>query len=68
MKITQPGFKTFEQTDIIVSANNVNRVDITLQLGAVTETVIESGQAAVLQTDTSEVHVDLVANELGGFA
>ena len=35
LKISQQGFKTFEQTDITVSANNVNRVDITLQLGAV---------------------------------
>ena len=64
LKIGQQGFKTFEQTDITVSANNVNRVDITLQLGAVSETVTVSSQGAVLQTETSEVHVDLVANEL----
>jgi Carboxypeptidase regulatory-like domain/TonB dependent receptor-like, beta-barrel len=64
LKISQQGFKTFEQTDVTVSANNVNRVDITLQLGAVSETVTVSSQGAVLQTETSEVHVDLVANEL----
>ena len=64
LKISQQGFKTFEQTDITVSANNVNRVDITLQLGAVSETVTVTGQGAVLQTETSEVHADLVANEL----
>ena len=64
LKISQQGFKTFEQTDITVSANNVNRVDITLQLGAVSETVTVSSQGAVLQTETSEVHADLVANEL----
>jgi hypothetical protein len=39
-------------------------VDITLQLGAVSETVTVSSQGAVLQTETSEVHADLVANEL----
>src|SRR6266536_1751282 len=32
LKITQQGFKTFEQTDITVPANNVTRVDVTLQL------------------------------------
>src|SRR5207249_3963437 len=64
VKVTQQGFKTFEQTDITVSANNVTRVDITLQLGAISETVTVSSQAAVLQTDTSEVHADLVATEL----
>ena len=64
LKVTQQGFKTFEQTSITVSANNLNRVDITLQLGAVNETVTVSAEGAVLQTDTSEVHADLVANEL----
>lgn len=64
LKISQQGFKTFEQTDVTVSANNVNRVDIALQIGAVNETVIVTGQGEVLQTETSEVHADLVANEL----
>src|SRR6185503_2885171 len=64
LKISQQGFKTFAQTDITVSANNVNRVDITLQLGAVNETVTVTSEGAVLQTDTSEVHTDLIANEL----
>ena len=64
LKISQQGFKTFEQTDITVSANNVNRVDITLQLGAVNETVTVTGEGAVLQTETSEVHADLVTSEL----
>ena len=64
LKISQPGFKTFEQTDITVSLNNVNRVDITLQVGEVSETVTITGEAALLQTETSEVHADLVAKEL----
>src|SRR5262249_36174765 len=64
LKISQPGFKTFEQTEITVSLNNVNRVDITLQVGEVSETVTITGEAAILQTEPSEVHADLVANEL----
>ena len=64
LKVSQQGFKTFEQTDITVSANNVNRVDVVLQVGGVNETVTVTGEGAVLQTDTSEVHADLVANEL----
>src|SRR6266481_3818401 len=63
-KVSQQGFKTFEQTDITVSANNVNRVDVVLQVGGVNETVTVTGEGPVLQTDTSEVHADLVANEL----
>jgi hypothetical protein len=64
LKVSQQGFKSFEQTDITVSANNVSRIDVVLQLGAVNETVTVTGEGAVLQTDTSEVHADLVANEL----
>src|SRR5689334_4001464 len=56
LKVSQQGFKTFEQTDITVSANNVNRVDVALQIGGVNETVTVTGEGAVLQTDTSEVH------------
>jgi carboxypeptidase family protein/TonB-dependent receptor-like protein len=64
LKISQPGFKTFEQTEVTVSLNSVNRVDITLQVGEVSETVTITGEAAILQTETSEVHADLVATEL----
>ena len=64
LKISQPGFKTFEQKEVIVSLNNVSRVDVTLQLGEISETVTVTGDTAVLQTDTSEVHADLVATEL----
>ncbi|PYV37851.1 MAG: hypothetical protein DMG06_26995, partial [Acidobacteria bacterium] len=64
LKISQPGFKTFEQTEVVVSLNTVSRVDITLQVGEVSETVTITGEAAVLQTETSEVHADLVAKEL----
>ncbi len=64
LKISQQGFKTFEQTDVTVSLNNVIRVDITLQVGEVSETVTITGEAALLQTETSEVHTDLVASEL----
>ena len=52
LKVSQQGFKSFEQTDITVSANNVNRIDVVLQLGAVNETVTVTGEGAVLQTDT----------------
>jgi hypothetical protein len=64
LKISQQGFKTFEQTEVAISLNNVSRVDITLQVGEVSETVTITGEAALLQTETSEVHTDLVANEL----
>ena len=44
VKISLQGFKTFEQTDVTVSLNTVNRVDITLQVGEVSETISVTGR------------------------
>src|SRR5438093_1746754 len=62
--VGQPGFKTFDQTDVPVRLNNVTRVDVVLEVGAAAETVTVTAAPPVLQTDTSEVHADLAANEL----
>jgi hypothetical protein len=64
IKVSQQGFKTYERTGIPVSLNSVTRVDVTLEVGAVTQTVTVTAEAAPLQTDTSEVHADVAATEL----
>src|SRR5215472_13685738 len=48
------GFTKFATTDVVVNVNARQRVDVTLQVGAVTETVEVNGVAAVLETDSSE--------------
>jgi hypothetical protein len=63
-KATQQGFKTFEQTEVTVSINSVTRVDVTLQIGSIGDTVTVNAEPPQLQTDTSEVHVNLRAAEL----
>ena len=64
IRVTKTGFKTFERTEVPVTLNTVARVDITLEVGAVTQTVTVSAEAAILQTDTSEVHADVSSAEL----
>jgi Outer membrane receptor for ferrienterochelin and colicins len=49
-----PGFTKFSTSDVVVNVNARQRVDINLQVGAVTETVQVSGAASALETDTSE--------------
>jgi hypothetical protein len=63
-KATQKGFKTFEQTAVTVRINSVTRVDVTLQIGSIGDTVTVSAEPPQLQTDTSEVHVNMTAAEL----
>lgn len=48
------GFSKFTTTDVVVNVNARQRVDITMQVGAVTESVEVTGVAAALETDSSE--------------
>jgi hypothetical protein len=64
IKIGKAGFKTYEKRGTQVPLNAVTRVDVTMEVGAVTQTVTVTAEAAVLQTDTSEVHADVTAPEL----
>jgi hypothetical protein len=62
--ITAPGFSTFEAKGISVTANNIGRVDAPLKVGAITEVVTVGAEALRLQTDKSDIHVDLTSREL----
>jgi hypothetical protein len=48
------GFTAFTTKDVAVNVNARQRVDANLQIGAITESVVVSGAAAALETDTSE--------------
>jgi hypothetical protein len=64
VKVSKTGFKTYERTVVTVSLNTTTRLDATLEVGSVTQTVTVTAEAAALQTDTSEVHADVAATEL----
>ena len=61
VKISAQGFRSTSQKGVAVSINTISRVDSTLELGAVTQTVEVSAAAAVLQTERPDVHHDLTA-------
>src|SRR5262249_755013 len=49
------GFKKVVREDVAVDVNTTVRVDLTMQVGALTETVtIEAGATAILQTDRAD--------------
>ena len=64
LKILKAGFTSVMRTDIPVTINNTSRVDLTLQIGAVSESVQVSAQAAALQTDRSEVRAEVTSKTL----
>lgn len=72
LNITIPGFKTFSKTSILVSINTVVRVNARLEVGEVTEMVTVGAEASALQTDRSDVKMELSEREtrdlpLGGY-
>src|SRR5437879_2046998 len=58
------GFRSFRRTRIEVLANEVVRVDIGLELGEASQSVVVSSENPLLQTDRSDVHNDLTKKEL----
>ena len=55
LKIEAKGFKTSVQPNLTLELNQRARVDVTMQVGGITETVTVSAEAALLQTDTTQV-------------
>lgn len=58
------GFNGFRRESIEVPSNEVVRVDVSLQLGEVSETVIVTGESPILQTDRSDVRKEMTSQDL----
>ncbi|MEK7404396.1 MAG: TonB-dependent receptor [Acidobacteriota bacterium] len=64
VKVTAQGFRVATRTDVTVTINTVSRVDVRLEVGAVTEQVTVAASAAVLQTDKSDVRHEITSQAL----
>ena len=64
LKIASDGFQTVTQQGIIISINNVTRVDVALKVGQITDQVTVESAVAQLQTDKSDVHVEIGSKEV----
>ena len=54
LTVDAPGFKRFEQTNVVVTANERVTLPVTLQVGSVNETVSVSGEVVQVQTESAE--------------
>ncbi len=62
--VTMSGFQKFTRTDVPVTLNTVARVDASLGVGQLQESVTVSADTPLLQTDRAEVREELRAREL----
>jgi hypothetical protein len=64
VKVAMSGFREFVKTNVPVSVNQISRVDVKLEVGALTETVTVQSAAELLQTDKADVHTELKSTEI----
>src|SRR5579871_5553189 len=55
LKVEATGFKAYLNSEFTLEVNQRARLDVAMQVGAVQETVTVTGEAPVLQTDTTQV-------------
>src|SRR5882757_2274444 len=56
------GFKTFVANDVILSANQVRRIDVRLEVGAATSEVTVNASAAVIETEQGKIGAEFTGN------
>lgn len=64
VKITAPGFQSVTRPGVTVAINNAARLDLTLKVGELSDQVTVEATTAQLQTDKSDVHVDIGTKEV----
>src|SRR5271157_800783 len=57
VKIEAPGFKTFEQKSVVVTADASQKVDAQVQVGSASETMEVTAEAPQLQTSSADVGI-----------
>ena len=64
LRVTRDGFQTHIEKDLNIAINSTVRSDVSLQVGAVSESISISAQAASLQTDRTEVRGEITTKTL----
>ena len=55
LKVEAPGFKSYINREFVLELNQRGRVDVALQIGAITDSVTVDASGPLLQTDTTQV-------------
>jgi hypothetical protein len=64
VKVSLPGFREAVRTNVPVSIGQISRVDMTLQVGTLAETITVASAAQLLQTDKADVSTELKSAEI----
>jgi outer membrane receptor protein involved in Fe transport len=59
VRVTLAGFKEYVKDGVPISTATVSRVDVMLEVGALTESITVQSEVSLLQTDTGDLHSEL---------
>jgi hypothetical protein len=63
LTVTVPGFRVFKQTGIVLQIGQQTRVDVSLEVGAVTESVTVNASAVTVNTENGTIKGDVIVQE-----
>jgi hypothetical protein len=64
VKIVLQGFRESVRSNVPVTIGQISRVDVTLEVGTLSETVTVASEAQLLQTDKADIHTEIKSTEL----
>jgi hypothetical protein len=64
VRVTMQSFREMVRTGVPVTVGQISRVDVTLEIGALNETITVQSEAELLQTDKADVRTDLKSQEV----
>ncbi len=59
--VSAQGFRKTEQTNVVITPNTVDRIDVHLEVGQASEQVTVSAEAVELQTDKADTHTEITS-------
>jgi hypothetical protein len=62
--VTAPGFRTMEQTNVIITPSTIDRIDVHLEVGQASQQVSVSADAVELQTDKADTHTEITSKAI----
>jgi Carboxypeptidase regulatory-like domain len=64
VKVTLTGFRDVARKNVPVTIGQISRVDVQMEVGALTESVLVIGESPLLQTDKTDVHTSLKSDTI----
>jgi Carboxypeptidase regulatory-like domain/TonB-dependent Receptor Plug Domain len=64
LTVESKGFKTYVNSGVVLEVNQRARIDVSMEVGAISESISVTGEAALLQTETTQVGSTITSSQI----